>query len=175
MTESTPTQTKPDTTINDLKQAVREASAHERELALEVDELPSKIQQAARQDARRQARAAREGGAGAQVAEAAQESALPALRERQSALPYLRWSAGIRTASLELEVADEQIKASEEKAAQLRVGLEGLKHDADEATRLFQERLRAFRRASNTDGSTHARGRAIQRLRELENEYPGVS
>jgi hypothetical protein len=170
----TETQT-PDTTINDLKQAVREASREERSLALEVDAMPEKMRQAAKQDARRQARAAREGGTGMAVQEAAEESSVPALRERQASLPYLRWSAGIKTASLELELADAQIAASEEKAKLLRVGLEGLKADADEATRIFEERGRAVRLAESGASMTgYSRHTAKQRLRDLEAEYPGV-
>ncbi len=171
----TETQT-PDTTINDLKQAVREASREERSLALEVDAMPEKIKAAAKADARRQARAAREGGTGVAVASAAEESEVPALRERQASLPYLRWSAGIRTASLELEVADAQIAASEEKAKLLRVGLEGLKADADEATRIFEERGAAVRLAESGASMTgYAVSAAKQRLRDLEAEYPGIS
>jgi chromosome segregation ATPase len=171
----TETQT-PDTTINDLKQAVREASREERSLALEVDAMPNKIKEAAKQDARRQARAAREGGTGMAVQEAAEESSVPALRERQSALPYLRWSAGIRTASLELEAADAQIAASEQRAKELRVGLEGLKADADEATAIFEERGAAVRLAESGASMTgYAVSAAKQRLRDLEAEYPGIS
>jgi peptidoglycan hydrolase CwlO-like protein len=58
MTE-TMTQTMTDN-IASLKAAVREASQHERVLALEVDALPQRVQQAARQDARNKAKAARE-------------------------------------------------------------------------------------------------------------------
>ncbi len=170
----TETQT-PDTTINDLKQAVREASQYERDLAREVDNLPNLLKDAARADARRQSRAAREGGTGAAVQEAAQESTLPALRERQSALPHLRWAGGIRTASLELELADAQIAESEQRAKELRVGLEGLREDAEEATRLFEDRASAVRRAESGASMTgYSRRTAKQRLRDLEEEYPGV-
>ena len=166
------TTTKTDS-INDLKAAVREASQHERALALETDAMPEKVRQAAKADARRQARAAREGGTGVAVSEAAQESEVPTLRERQASLPYLRWSAGIRTASLELELAEAQIAASEQRAKELRVGLEGLKADADEATRIFQERARAVRMAeSGASMTTYARHTAKQRLRDLEGQYP---
>jgi chromosome segregation ATPase len=168
-------QTKTDN-IASLKAAVREASQYERDLAREVDNLPNLIKDACRADARRQSRAAREGGAGKAVQEAAQESTLPALRERQSALPYLRWSASVRTASLELELADTQIAASEEKAKELRVGLSALRAEAEEATRIFQERGKAVRMAeSGASMTTYARRTAKQRLRELEAEYPGVS
>jgi peptidoglycan hydrolase CwlO-like protein len=163
-------------TVADLKSAVREASQYERDLAREVDNLPNLIKDAARADARRQARAAREGGAGKAVQEAAQESTLPALRERQSALPYLRWSAGIRTASLELELADATIAESEQRAKELRVGLEGLKADADEAQRIFEERASAVRRAESGASMTgYSRRTALSRLRDLEAEYPGIS
>jgi hypothetical protein len=162
-------------TVADLRAAVREASQYERDLAREVDNLPNLLKDAARADARRQARAAREGGTGAAVQEAAQESTLPALRERQSALPHLRWAGGIRTASLELELADATIAESEQRAKELRVGLEGLKADADEATRIFEERASAVRRAESGASMTgYSRRTALSRLRELEAEYPGV-
>jgi hypothetical protein len=165
----------PDTTINDLKQAVREASRAERSLALETDAMGEKIRQAAKADARRQARAAREGGAGKEVSEAARESEVPALRERLSSLPYLRWSAGIRTASLELELADAQIAQSEQRAKELRVGLEGLREESEDAQRLFEERASAVRRAESGASMTgYARRTAKQRLRDLEGQYPGV-
>ncbi len=168
------TKTKTDE-INELKTAVREASREERALALETDAMPEKMRQAAKQDARRQARAAREGGAGKEVSDSRAASEVPALRERQASLPYLRWSAGIRTASLELELADAQIAASEEKAKELRVGLEGLRADADEATAIFEERGAAVRMAESGASMTgHARHTAKQRLRDLEAEYPGV-
>ncbi len=173
MTETTTPQT--DITIQDLKQAVRSASAEERSLALETDSMETKIQQAARADARRQSRAAREGGAGKEVAEAAQESEVPALRSRQASLPYLRWSAGIRTASLELELAESQIAESEQKAERLKIGLTNLKLNADEAQRKFQERLQAVRRAESGAGMiAYARHTAKQRLKDLEAQYPGV-
>lgn len=165
--------TKTDTTIQDLKAAVREASREERSLAVEVDEFPLKIRDGARQDARRQARAAREGGTGVAVAEAAQESQVPALRERQASMKYLRWSAGIRTASLELELASATIAQSERESERLKIGLEGLKQNADEANRIFQERLSAVRRAESGASMTgYAKHTAMQRLRELESEYP---
>ncbi len=174
MTESTLTQT-PDT-VADLQAAVREASQDERALALETDAMPEKINQAARQDARRQARAAREGGSGMAVQAAAEESEVPTLRERQSALPYLRWSASIRAASLELELAEATIAASEEKANLLRVGLEGLREDAESATAIFEERASAVRMAESGASMTgYARHTAKQRLRDLEAEYPGIS
>jgi hypothetical protein len=170
----TSTQT-PDTTINDLQAAVREASREERALALETDAMPEKVRAAAKADARRQARAAREGGTGMAVQAAAEESEVPTLRERQAALPYLRWSAAIICASLELELADAQIAASEEKAKLLRVGLEALEADADEATRIFQERASAVRLAESGASMTgYAVSAAKQRLRDLEEEYPGV-
>jgi peptidoglycan hydrolase CwlO-like protein len=163
-------------TVADLKSAVREASREERALALEVDDLPNQVREAAKADARRQARAAREGGTGMAVQSAAEESEVPALRERQSALPYLRWSAGIRTASLELELADAQIAQSEQKASELKVGLEALEADRDEATRIFEERASAVRRAESGASMTgYSRRTALSRLRELEAEYPGIS
>jgi PAS domain-containing protein len=171
----TETQT-PDTTINDLQAAVREASREERALALETDAMPEKVRAAAKADARRQASAAREGGTGMAVQAAAEESEVPTLRERQAALPYLRWSAGIRAASLELELADATIAESEQRAKELRVGLEGLRENADEATRLFEERGRAVRMAESGASMTgYAVSAAKQRLRDLEAEYPGIS
>jgi peptidoglycan hydrolase CwlO-like protein len=167
------TETQTPDTVADLKAAVREASREERALALEVDAMPNKIKEAAKQDARRQARAAREGGTGVAVNEAAQESEIPTLKERQASLPYLRWSAGIVTSSLELELAEATIAQSEQRAKELRVGLEGLKADADEATRIWEERARAVRMAESGASMTgYARHTAKQRLRDLEGQYP---
>ena len=73
----TETLKKPQTSIPDLEAALRKSQQQERALAVEVGELPSKIQQAHREDAQRKAQAAREGGTGAEVAadEAAQRLA----------------------------------------------------------------------------------------------------
>jgi hypothetical protein len=74
-----------------------------------------------------------------------------------------------------LELAEAQIAASEEKAKLLRVGLEALEADADEATRIFQERASAVRMAESGASMTgYAKHAAKQRLRDLEQEYPGV-
>lgn len=171
----TETQTKTDTTINDLKAAVRSASAEERALALETDAMPEKIQQAAREDARRQARAAREGGTGAQVAEAAQESEIPALRERRSSLPYLRWSAGIKTASLEQELYDLQVKHHKAEKEIARSGLEGLKMDAEAATEKYNRKLKDVAVHEGAAGRMSSyRAEAAKRLRVLEASMPGV-
>lgn len=170
MTE-TMTQTMTDN-IASLKSAVREASQHERSLALEVDSLPSKIQQAAKQDARRKARAAREGAAVDAVDE---ESEVPALRQREKDLPYLRWDAGIRHAALEVELYDAQVKDSEQKEREARSGLEGLKLDADEANRKLNERYNAISGATFGQSQLSSmRAEAGKRLRHLESEYSGV-
>ncbi len=168
MTE-TMTQTMTDN-IASLKAAVREASQHERSLALEVDSLPSKIQQAARHDATNRAKAAREG---AEVT--AVESEIPALREREKALPFLRWDAAIRHAALEVELYDAQIKDSEQKEREARIGLEGLKLDADEASRKFYEKSNAISGAMFGQSQLSSmRAEARKRLRMIENEYSGV-
>lgn len=168
----TETQT-PDTTINDLQKAVREAGSEERRLALEVGELHSRIKDAARQDARRQARAAREGGAGKEVAEAAQESEIPALRERLSSLPHLRWAAGIRTASLQVELHDEQIAENERKAEIAKTGLPGLKASAAEASRAYEEKASAYRKAvGGKDALISRRTVFVRELRLFEESMP---
>jgi len=168
MTE-TMTQTMTDN-IASLKSAVREASQYSRELALETDSLPLRVQDAARQDARRKAKAAREG---AEVT--AVESEIPQLREREKALPFLRWDAAIRHAALEVELYDAQVKDSEQKEREARSGLEGLKLDADEANRKLNERYNAISGATFGQSQLSSmRAEARKRLRHLESEYPGV-
>jgi chromosome segregation ATPase len=150
--------------IASLKSAVREASQYSRELALETDSLPLRVQDAARQDARRKAKAAREG---AEVT--AVESEIPQLREREKALPFLRWDAAIRHAALEVELYDAQVKDSEQKER------EGLKLDADEANRKLNERYNAISGATFGQSQLSSmRAEAGKRLRHLESEYPGV-
>lgn len=175
MTESTPTQTKPDTTINDLKTVVREASKLERSLAVETDELPDKIKEAARQSARRQARAAREGGTGAAVQEAAERSPVPAMRERQASLPHLRWAQQVKVAALQVELHDAEIAAAEQRAREARTGLDGLRLDAEKAQAAYDERRRAYRKAVGAKESLASR-RAVhaRELRHLEETMPGV-
>lgn len=75
------TETLSQPSISELEQGIWESSRLERELALETDAMPQKIQQAAHQDARSKARAAREGRAGAAVAAVEQESEVPSLRQ----------------------------------------------------------------------------------------------
>jgi hypothetical protein len=149
MTE-TMTQTMTDN-IASLKAAVREASQHERVLALEVDALPQRVQQAARQDARNKAKAARED---AEIAAVDADSEIPQLRQREKDLPYLRWSAAIRHAALEAELYDAQVQHHEAEAVKARSGLEGHVGAAD--------RLRDYR------------SKAADRLRLLEQEYPNA-
>ncbi len=73
--------------IAELEKARSDASRQERSLAQEVDSLPEKIKEAARQDARSKAGAARNGEDIAAVA-----SEVPQLRQREAELPFLRWS-----------------------------------------------------------------------------------
>ncbi len=80
-------------------------------MAQEVDSLPEKIKEAARQDARSKAGAARNGEDIAAVA-----SEVPQLRQREAELPFLRWSASIRTAALEVELNQAQKEAQQAKA-----------------------------------------------------------
>lgn len=167
----TQTPTKTDT-IADLEAAVREASAHERELALEVDALPSKIQAAAHEDARSKAVAARSGEA---VAAVDQDSDVPALRQREADLPYERWAASIRTASLEVELNEAQ---QEKYEAEAEAALSKLP-SAEEAANEAQAKADAIR--SDYIGANGAAGRysyyaaqAAKHLRLLEEEYPGV-
>jgi len=157
--------------IASLKAAVREASNHERELALETDAIPSKIQEAAHQDAANRARAAREGGTGAAVA--AVESEIPALREREQALPFLRWDAGIRHAALEVELFATQQADQERKRDHADFGIEGLRLDADEANRKYAEKANAVQAAEGAASRvSYARSVAEKRLASLEQEYP---
>jgi chromosome segregation ATPase len=156
--------------IASLKAAVREASNHERELALEVDNLPNKIQEAAHQDAANRARAAREGGAVAAV-----ESEIPALREREQALPFLRWDAGIRHAALEVELYATQQADQERKRDHAAFGIEELRLDADEANRKYNEKASAVQAAEGAASRlSYARSVAEKRLFSLEQEYPNA-
>lgn len=171
----TETLTKTDTNIDELKQAVREASAHSRELALEMDALPTKIKNAAHQDARAKARAAREGGTGAAVAAVDEESEIPQLRQREKDLPYLIWSAALRHAALEAELYDAQVHHHEAEAEKARSGLLGLKLDMDEAARKFNERADKVQGHEGAASRlSYYRSEANKRLRLLEQQHPGA-
>jgi hypothetical protein len=156
--------------IASLKAAVREASNHERQLALETDAIPSKIREAASRDAANRARAAREGAAVAAV-----ESEIPALREREQALPFLRWDAGIRYAALEVELYATQQADQERKRDHAAFGIEGLRLDADEANRKYGEKANAVQAAEGAASRmSYARSVAEKRLASLEQERPGA-
>jgi len=171
----TDTLTKTDTNFDELKQAVREASKEQRALALEMDSMPSKIQEAAHRDARAKAQAAREGGTGAAVAAVDEESEVPQLRQREKDLPYLMWAASIRHAALEAELYDAQTHHHEAEAAKARSGLQALKMDMDEATRLFHERADKVQGHEGAASRlSYLRSEANKRLRLLEEEHPGV-
>ncbi len=156
--------------IASLKAAVREASNHERQLALEVDAMPSKIQEAAHRDVANRARAAREGGAVAAV-----ESEIPALREREQALPFVRWDASIRHAALEVELYATQQADQERKRDQAAFGIEGLRLDADEANRKYGEKANAVQAAEGAASRmSYARSVAEKRLASLEQQHPNA-
>jgi chromosome segregation ATPase len=166
----TETQTQMD--IPQLKQAARESQRQERSLAQEVDSLPEKIQQAARQDARRKAKAARTGEDIAVVDEA---SEIGAMRQRENELPYLRWAASIRTAALQVELNQAQKEASQERADETRPLLKPAREEMDEATERFNE-IRTTIRQAESGASTFSMyaSDAKKRLRLIESEYPGV-
>jgi chromosome segregation ATPase len=154
--------------VTSLKAAVREASQYSRQLAIEADSIGEKIQEAAKRHARNMATAVKTG-------EDVAESEIPALRERESALPLLRWEASLRHAALEVELYDAQIDDSEQKEREAKIGLEGLKLDAEEANRKLNERYNVISGASFGQSQlSSARAEARKRLAALENEYTSV-
>jgi chromosome segregation ATPase len=164
--------TETQTNIPQLKEATREAGRQERKLAQEVDALPEKIKEAARKDARRKAKAARTGEDIAVVDEA---SEVPQLRQRENELPYLRWSASIRTAALEGELNQAQKEQAQERAAEARPKLKPAREEMDEASDRFNE-IRTTVRQAEGAASTYSMyaSDARKRLRLIEAEYPGV-
>ncbi len=166
------TETLTKTNIPELQKAARESQRQERSLAQEVDSLPEKIQEAARKDARRKAKAARSGEDIAVVDEA---SEIGALRKRENELPYLRWSASIRTAALEIEVNQAQKEQAEARADEARPKLKPAREEMDEATARFGG-IRATVRQAESAASTFSMyaSDAKKRLRLIESEYPGV-
>ena len=167
----TETLTKTDN-IPELQKAAREASRQERSLAQEVDALPEKIQQAARQDARSKAKAARTGEDIAVVDEA---SDVNALRKREAELGYLRWAAAIRTAALEIEVNQASKEQAQERADIARPKLKPARLEMDSATQSFNE-IRATIRQAEGAASTFSMyaSDARKRLRLIESEYPNA-
>jgi predicted nucleic acid-binding Zn-ribbon protein len=159
-------------TIAELEKAVRDASRQERRLALEVDSLPEKIKEAARQDARSKAAAARTGEDIAAVDEA---SDVNAMRQREAELPYLRWYAAIRTAALEVELNQAQKETQQEKADEARPLLKPAREEMEEASERFND-IRATVLQAEGAASTFSlyASDARKRLRMIENEYPGV-
>ncbi len=166
------TQTQKQISIPELEKAAREASRQERQLAQEVDSLPEKIKEAARQDARSKAGAARNGEDIAGVDDA---SEVNALRKREAELPYLRWSSAIKTACLEIELNQAQKEAQQEKADDARPLLRPAREEMDEASDRFND-IRATVLQAEGAASTYSMyaSDARKRLRMIENEYPGV-
>jgi chromosome segregation ATPase len=166
------TETQTQVSIPELEKARSEASRQERSLAQEVDSLPGKIKEAARQDARSKAAAARTGEDIAAVDEA---SDVNALRQREAELPFLRWSASIRTAALEIELNEEQKEQAKAKADEARPQLKPAREEMDEATERFSDIRNTVRRAEGAAStfSMYASD-AKKRLRQIEAEYPGV-
>jgi chromosome segregation ATPase len=156
--------------IAELEKARSDASRQERSLAQEVDSLPEKIKEAARQDARSKAGAARNGEAIAVV-----DSEIPKLRQREAELPYLRWSAAIRTAALEVELNQAQKETQQEKADEARPLLKPAREEMEEASDRFND-IRATVLQAEGAASTFSlyASDARKRLRQIENEYPGV-
>jgi hypothetical protein len=169
------TETLKKTTIPELENAVRESQKLEQELAREVDELPDKIQQAHREDAQRKAAAAREGGAGAEVAAASDLSEVPDLRRREDELPYLRWSQRVRTAAIEVELQgalEDEYRQRYENAVVL---LPDAQMKADEAAqRLSKVRLEVHTSERGADHHGSQSRLAEKRLTALEAAYPGA-
>jgi chromosome segregation ATPase len=168
----TETQTQTQISIPELQKAAREAAQQERQLAQEVDALPEKIQEAARNDARSKARAAR---SGATVAAVDETSAVPKLRQREAELPFLRWSAAIRTASLEIELNEAQKAQRQAEADEARPELKPAREEMEDATVRFNG-IRATVRQAEHAASTHSMyaSDARKRLQVIEQEYPGV-
>jgi chromosome segregation ATPase len=166
------TETLTKTNVDELQKAAREASRQERSLAQEVDALPEKIQEAARKDARSKARAAR---AGEDIAVVDEVSEVNAMRQREAELPYLRWSASIRTAALEIELNQAQKEAQQEKADEARPKLKPAREDMDASSARFNG-IRATVRQAESAASTFSMyaSDARKRLRMIESEYPGV-
>ncbi len=158
--------------IPELKEAAREAGRQERSLAQEVDSLPGKIQEAARKDARRKAKAAR---TGEDIAVVDQDSEVPQLRQREAELPYLRWSAAIRTAALEVELNQAQKETQQAKADEARPLLKPAREEMDEASERFNE-IRATVLQAEGAASTFSlyASDARKRLRQIENAYPNA-
>ncbi len=153
--------------IASLEAAKREASQYELTLAQEVDSLPEKIKEAARQDARSKAKAARAGEDIAPVA-----SDVNALRQREAELPLIRWSAAIRTAALEIELNVAQKEAQQARADEARPLLKPLREEMDEATKKFNEARNTVRSAEYAvDVFSGYVSDARKRLATLENEY----
>lgn len=169
--EDTTTQTQEEK-IRDLKQQVSDAGREERQLALEQDSMPELLANAAREDARAKAAAARSGEAPATVEDG---SDVPSLLLRQRNLPYLMWSAAVRKNALEVELHDAQIQEQEQRAREAQSGLEGLRLDMEEATRKYEEKLSAYRGAEYAVDALTSRRATFQReLRLLEAQYPNA-
>ncbi len=170
-----PTLTDTGTSTEELLNALKASKAHERELALEVDELPEKIKEAARQDAQRKAQAAREGGAGAEVAAASDLSEVPDLRRREDELPYLRWSQSVRTAAIEVELEGALQDEYRQRYENARVLLPDAQIAADQAAkRLSKIRLEVHTSERGADYHGSQSRLAEKRLDALEAAYPGA-
>ncbi len=158
--------------IAELEKARSDASRQERSLAQEVDSLPEKIQQAAKRQARDMAHAARTGEDIAAVDDA---SEVNALRKREAELPLIRWSAALRTASLEVELNQAQKEREQEKADVARPNLKPLREEMDEATKKFNEARNTVRSAEYAvDVFSGYLSDARKSLAILEQEYPSV-
>ncbi len=171
----TETLKKSQTSIPDIEAALRKSQQQERALAVEVDSLPEKIQQAHREDAQRKAQAAREGGAGAEVATASDLSEVPDLRRREDELPYLRWSQSVRTVAIQMELEAAREKQYLQRYENARVLLPDAQVAADEAAqRLSKIRSEVHQSERGADHHGSQSRLASKRLDELQSSYPGA-
>ncbi len=156
--------------IAELEKARSDASRQERSLAQEVDSLPEKIKEAARQEARSKAKAARAGEDIAPVA-----SDVNALRKREAELPLIRWSSAIRTAALEIELNVAQKEAQQAIADEARPLLKPARVEMDEAQKRFNDiRATVLGAERAVDIFSTYVSDARKRMRQIENQLPGV-
>jgi hypothetical protein len=168
MTE-TPTQTQ--SSISELEAALRESKRAEHALAVETDEMPERIRAAARAHARRLADAARKGKDALRKAD--NESEVGGLHQREKELPYLRWSQAIRTAALEVELAEAQEATHLRDKEAAREALPAARQAMVEGQKLFDEARKVMQMAeTGADYYSGERAQAQKRLTKLEQEYP---
>lgn len=159
-------------TIESLRQQAARAQAQERALAVEADELPTKINEAMREIAQRKAQAARSGEA---VATAAADLDVRGLRERQGEIPFERWAAALHTSQLEHDLADAQYRLAveDEKAAEPK--LMRAQRDYDQAKADLDAARGAVQGAEGRQSRySLLRRDAREKLKELEGNPPNA-